>query len=306
LRRSLTLPRAQTPIRTLLLVVAAILLLPAATPAQAKSLTHGTEKRRYIVYTPATYPADTARRYPVVLNFHGGGMTMAEQMLYTRMNRTADAEGFIVVYPQGLQQDWNVGFGTSYTDGTDDVGFVEALLDQLQRDYRVDGSRIYATGLSRGGFYCQRLAAELSHRIAAVASVGGPLPHPVVEQQKPRGAVLPVGVMLVHGTADRIVAYDGKPGGYLSAPETYRYWARRYGASGEGVTRRIDADPRDATSATLLQTPGTASVALVTIHDGGHTWAGADPFNVGLPIGPTAQDINLNAVIWRFLARHRR
>ncbi|HEY0154906.1 MAG TPA: PHB depolymerase family esterase [Longimicrobium sp.] len=284
-----------------------IIVIPTPAPAQAKSLTHGAEKRRYIVYTPASYPADTARKYPVVLNFHGGGMTMAEQMLYTRMNRTADAEGFIVVYPQGLQQDWNVGFGTSYSDGTDDVGFVEALLDQLQRDYRVDGSRIYATGLSRGGFFCQRLAAELSHRIAAVASVGGPLPHPVLEQQKPRGATLPVGVMLVHGTADRVVAYDGKPAGYLSAPETYQYWARRNGASGAAsTTRRLDTDPRDGTSATLLQTAGTASVALVTIHDGGHNWAGADPFNVGLPIGPTPQDVDINVVIWRFLASHRR
>jgi polyhydroxybutyrate depolymerase len=286
---------------TLLLAV-----IPTAAPAQANSLTHGAEKRRYIVYTPASYPADTTRKYPVVLNFHGGGMTMAEQMLYTRMNRTADAEGFIVVYPQGLQQDWNVGFGTSYSDGTDDVGFVEALLDQLQRDYRVDGSRIYATGLSRGGFFCQRLAAELSHRIAAIASVGGPLPHPVLEQQKPRGPVLPVGVMLVHGTADQVVAFDGKPGGYLSAPKTYEYWARRNGASGEpSATLRIDTDPGDGTSATLLQTAGTASVALITIHDGGHTWAGADPFNVGLPIGSTPQDVDINAVIWRFLASHR-
>jgi len=298
--------------RTLIsLATAATLLiavLPTVAPAQAKSLTHGTEKRRYIVYTPASYAADTTRKFPVVLNFHGGGMTMAEQMLYTRMNRTADAEGFIVVYPQGLQQDWNVGFGTSYRDGTDDVGFVEALLDQLQRDYRVDGSRVYATGLSRGGFLCQRLAAELSHRIAAVASVGGPLPHPVLDQQKPRGAVFPVGVMLVHGTADRVVAYDGKPGGYLSAPESYRYWARRNGAPVDGgVARRIDAGRRDGTSATLRQTAGgTASVALVTIHEGGHTWAGADPFNVGLPIGATARDVDINAVIWRFLARHRR
>lgn len=137
--------------------------------------------------------------------------------------------------------------------------------------------------------------------------MGGPLPHPVIEQQKPRGATFPVGLMLVHGTADRVVSYDGKPGGYLSAPETYRYWARRNGASGDGEARRIDSDPRDGTSATLLQTTaGIASVALITIRDGGHTWAGADPFNVGLPIGPTPRDVDINTVIWRFLARHRR
>jgi polyhydroxybutyrate depolymerase len=224
------------------------------------------------------------------------------------MNRVADAERFIVVYPQGLQQDWNVGFGTSYRDGTDDVGFTEEVLDQLQREFRVDSARIYATGLSRGGFFSQRLAAELSHRIAAVASVGAPLPNPVAEQQTPRGALFPVGVMLIHGTADRVVAYEGKAGAYLSAPDSYLYWARRNGVSEAGAAaRRIDADLDDGTAATLRQSQGgTVSVALVTIEDGGHTWAGADPFNVGLPIGGTPQDLDLNGVIWRFLARHRR
>jgi len=115
-------------------------------------------------------------------------MTMAEQMLYTRMNQTADLEGFIVVYPQGIDQDWNVGFGVSYQYGTDDVGFTEALLDQLQKDFRVDPRRIYAAGLSRGGFFCHRLAAERSHRIAAVATVGASMPIPVLALRRPRGA----------------------------------------------------------------------------------------------------------------------
>jgi polyhydroxybutyrate depolymerase len=282
--------------------------LPHAARAQVRSLTHGGEQRRYIVYTPASYHADRDRRYPVVLHFHGGGMTMAEQMLYTRMNQTADAERFIVVYPEGVGRDWNVGFGTSYRDGTDDVGFVEALLDQLERDLRVDGRRVYATGLSRGGFLCHRLAAELSHRIAAVAAVGAPLPIPVDEQQSPRGARAPVGVMLVHGTADRVVAYDGKPGAYHSAPDTYAYWAARNGLSRTGeTTRRVDRDPGDGTAVTVVRTAGgPAAVALVTVHDGGHTWAGADPFNVGLPIGRTSRDVDLNRMIWDFLARHAR
>jgi polyhydroxybutyrate depolymerase len=293
-----------------LLIAASLLVqvLPTTAHAQARSITHAGEKRRYIVYTPSSYASDSTRRYPVVLNFHGGGMTMAEQMLYTGMNRMADAERFIVVYPQGLQGDWNVGFGTSYRDGTDDVGFTEEVLDQLQREFRVDSARIYATGLSRGGFFSQRLAAELSHRIAAVASVGAPLPNPVAEQQTPRGARFPVGVMLIHGTADRVVAYEGKAGAYLSAPDSYLYWARRNGVSeAAAAARRIDADPDDGTAATLRQSQGgTVSVALVTIENGGHTWAGADPFNVGLPIGGTPQDLALNGVIWRFLARHRR
>jgi polyhydroxybutyrate depolymerase len=138
------------------LALAACLLVaapPVAAHAQVNGLTHQGEKRRYIVYTPASYETHQDRRYAVVLNFHGGGMTMAEQMLYSRMNDAADTCDFIVVYPQGLRQDWNVGFETSYRDGTDDVGFTEALLDRLEQDFRVDRTRIYATGLSRGGFF---------------------------------------------------------------------------------------------------------------------------------------------------------
>lgn len=295
-------------LRLLLTSTALLHALATSGHAQVRTLEHGDERRRYIVYTPASYAADSTTRYPVVLNFHGGGMTMAEQMLYTGMNRTADAEGFIVVYPQGLRQDWNVGFGTSYREGTDDVGFTEALLDELQRDYRVDGSRIYASGLSRGGFFAQRLAAELSHRIAAVASVGGPLPNPVLDEQRPRAARFPVGVMLVHGTADAVVAYDGKPGAYLSARDSYLYWAGLAGARDEdAVAERMDRDSQDGTSVSIRRTRhGSAAVALVTIENGGHTWPGADPFNVGLPIGSTARDLDANELIWRFLAPHRR
>lgn len=273
-----------------------------------KSVTHSGEKRRFIVYTPTSYHADSTRQYPVVLNYHGGGMTMAEQMLYTRMNRTADAEGFIVVYPQGVQHNWNVGFDMSYAAGTDDVGFTEALLDQLARDYRVDSRRVYATGLSRGGFFAQRLGAELSHRIAAIASVGAPIPNAVVDSQRPRGAQLPVGAMVIHGTGDKIVAYDGKPGAYHSARGTYMYWIAHNALSRASATNeRIDRDPGDGMSISMEQTTGDrTAVLLVTVQDGGHTWTGADSFNVGLPIGRTSQDVDLNTLMWRFFAKHVR
>lgn len=291
-----------------LALISTLLIIAAPANGQRRSLTHGAEKRGYIVYTPASYHADSQKTYPVVMNFHGGGMTMAEQMLYSRMNVTADAHNFIVVYPQGINQDWNVGFGMSYQEGTDDIGFVEALLDQLSKDYRIATDRIYAAGLSRGGFFCHRIAAELSHRFAAVAAVGALLPQPVELQQRPRANPVPIGVMLVHGTADKIVAYDGKSGGYLSAHESFAYWTKRNKiAATVAATRRIDVDPGDGTYITDLRTTGgPATVALITVHDGGHAWVGADAFNVGLPLGKTSKDADLNEMIWRFFEGHRR
>lgn len=281
---------------------------PGGLSGQVAGLVHDEVRRRFIVYTPASYEANPDRKYAVVLNFHGGGMTMAEQMLYTGMNRTADRHDFIVVYPQGIAQDWNVGFEQSYSEGTDDVGFTAALLDRLDQDYRIDRQRVFATGLSRGGFFTHRLAAELSHRIAAIAAVGAPLPQPVIDQQPAGSGAFAVGVMLIHGTADRIVLYDGKPGGYLSAEESFSYWTARNGLVEVGTTLvHFDRDPADGTSIGIHETAdGPQRVALVTVHEGGHTWSGADPFNIGLPIGRTSAEIDLNETIWRFFALHRR
>lgn len=292
----------------LLLAHLALLTVPSDVHAQLRRVTHREVKRRYIVFVPASYATTPERRYPVVLHFHGGGMTAAEQMLYTRMNDAADRHGFIVAYPQGIAQDWNVGFGMSYSEGSDDVGFTEAILDDLATSFRIDTSRVYATGLSRGGFFVHRLAAELSHRFAAVASVGAPMPVPVRDGFQPRAPRRPIGVMQVHGTGDEVVMYGGKPDHYLSAEASQAYWAAQRGLEGaEATSQELDADASDGTHVTV-HTRSTAhhAAVLVTIHDGGHTWAGADRFNVGLPLGRTSGDIDLNDVMWRFFAAHQR
>ncbi|MDN2675497.1 alpha/beta hydrolase-fold protein [Janthinobacterium sp. SUN033] len=273
--------------------------------AQVQSLQLKDDKRRYIVYTPAAYQSQPHKTFPVVFNFHGGGMSMAEQMLYTQMNRTAERHQFIVVYPQGIKQDWNVGFGMDYLAGTDDVGFTQAMLSKLKQDYRIDEQRVYATGLSRGGFFALRLAAELPQQFAAVASVGAPMPEPVRQHHRKTDKV---GMLLIQGTADKVVAYGGKDGGYLSAEDTFDYWRQHNGIEGARPQPRLLPGPAgDATQVSWLE-QGTAgaSVALITVKEGGHTWPGADAFNVGLPIGKTTRAIDANEVMWEFFSRHRR
>lgn len=289
----------------ILIALVLLALTSLSALAQTKTLVHKEEKRRYIVYTPASYASDPQKAFPVVFNFHGSGMTRAEQMLYTQMNKAADRHGFIAVYPLGLKQDWNVGFDMSYLEGSDDIGFTAALLAKLTQDYRVDAQRVYATGLSRGGFFALRIAAELPHLFAAVASVGGPMPEPVIQHHAKPGKV---GVLLLHGTADQVVAYGGKPGGYLSAKDSYAYWLKHNGINAPSASPRvIDTDSSDGTVVEWIeQGNGAQHVALVTIREGGHTWPGADPFNVGLPIGKTTRDIDANEVMWQFFGKHRR
>jgi len=283
-----------------------LFVLTFSAHGQVKSLQHKEEKRRYIVYTPPSYQEDSSRKFPVVFNFHGGGMTMAEQMLYTQMNKAADRHGFIVVYPQGIRQDWNVGFGMSYSEGSDDIGFVDALLQHIQKEYRTDTDRVYATGLSRGGFFCYRIAAELAHRFAAIAAVGATLPEPVLQHHTGKKKI---GVMLTHGRADKVVLFEGKKDSYLSAEDTFHYW-RKHNQLADSVLRpgKPVAKLVDAVEASVLETTqepvnGKYKVMLLTIQEGGHTWPGADPFNVGLPIGKTSQ-INLNELIWEYFSSH--
>ncbi|PIF12603.1 extracellular catalytic domain type 1 short-chain-length polyhydroxyalkanoate depolymerase [Janthinobacterium sp. 13] len=273
--------------------------------AQVQSLQLKDDKRRYIVYTPAAYQSQPQKTFPVVFNFHGGGMSMAEQMLYTQMNRTAERHQFIVVYPQGIKQDWNVGFGMDYLAGTDDVGFTQAMLSKLKQDYRIDEQRVYATGLSRGGFFALRLAAELPQQFAAVASVGAPMPEPVRQHHRKTDKV---GMLLIQGTADKVVLLEGKAASYLSAEDTFDYWRQHNGIEGARPQPRLLPGPAgDATQVSWLeQGAAGVSVALITVKEGGHTWPGADAFNVGLPIGKTTRAIDANEVMWEFFSRHRR
>ncbi len=282
-----------------LLKVMALILVSGTIYAQTKFIKHNDTNRRYIVYTPKQY--DEAKEYPVVFNFHGGGMTQAEQMLYTQFNKTADKHGFIVVYPRGIKEDWNVGYGQSYQNGVDDIGFVDALLTQLEKDYKVNKKKVFATGLSRGGFLCQRIAAELPHRFSAVASVGALLPDSVAHYHKKEGNV---SVLLVMGKADQVVNYEGKPGAYASAIDSHTYW--KMGQTSEEISTKIDKIPSDSTSVEILESKiGSRTVSLISIENGGHTWPGADDFNLGLPIGLTSKEIDINEYIWGFFNKAR-
>ena len=113
-------------------------------------------------------------------------------------------------------------------------------------------------------------------------------------------------MLLIHGTADQVVLYEGKAGGYLSADATLRYWAKVNGIAADTASPRVlpAATGDDLRVSMLEQGNGQQSVALVTIDGGGHSWPGADAFNVGLPIGKTSSSIDANEVMWAFFGRH--
>ena len=253
------------------------------------------EMRQFTMYIPTTINKE--KPVALVLNFHGSGMTALEQMFYTEMNTTADNHNFIVVYPQGKNKDWNVGFGMDYDKGPKDIEFIRQLVEKIKKHYSIDTNAIFATGLSRGGFFTHRLAVEMPEVFAAIASVGAPMPNKVKERHTSKEKIA---VLLAHGDADEHVKYTGKETKYSSVEETITYW-RHHNKSTKEVIKNINPI-EDETSVSITTYGRDKDIVLIKIENGGHTWPGANDFNVGFPLGKTTHDISFNDVMWKFFA----
>ncbi len=118
----------------------------------------------YLLYLPATY--DQQKAWPLLLFLHGSGERGNNlELVKAHGPPMLIAEGkafpFIVVSPQCPEgQSW------------EPIELI-ALLDDLERKYKVDPDRIYVTGLSMGGSGSWRLAAYAPQRLAAIAPICG-------------------------------------------------------------------------------------------------------------------------------------
>jgi polyhydroxybutyrate depolymerase len=198
--------------------------------------------RNYWLYIPSSYDGKTP--VPLVIVLHGLGESPSSVEGESGMSKKADAEGFIVVYPEGIGSSWNAGFGmgTAYASNVDDVGFIRELISSLQQSYKIDGNRIYVAGFSNGACMAYRLAAELSDRIAAAAILSGAAGGRY-NSTSPRvinvgsNSAQPVSIIVFHGTADSSVPYDGgsipftPPSPVISVNESVSLWVRHDGCS---------------------------------------------------------------------------
>lgn len=175
-----------------------------------QTLQSGSVSHSFYVHEPAS--ARTAKRRAVVLILHGGGKADGDETAArTGFWQLADQHGFLAVYPNGVDSQWNDGRGKTYkraagnTDN-DDVGFIADLIDVLVADFAADADRIYVTGLSNGGMMTLRLGCELDEKIAAIAPVIASMPKNISATCAPAG---PLPVLLMNGTDDPIVPWNG-------------------------------------------------------------------------------------------------
>jgi polyhydroxybutyrate depolymerase len=261
--------------------------------------------RAYILYVPAIY--SPSKPAPLVLNIHGLGSNMSQQMFYGEFRPIADTAGFILVHPNGTVGSNGRGWNNfaAVGSGVNDIGFLSALIDTIRKKYPIDTNRIYSTGMSNGGFMTYDLGCFLNNRIAAIASVcGSMMPYHL----SACNAVHPTPVMEIHGTADPLVSYTGQGG--LAASEDIdslvAYWVRfNHCGPIPVITQVPDINTSDNCNAELhVFSNGLkgSSVELYKILGGGHAWPDAP---VNLSNGPTNRDVNASNVIWRFFSQYR-
>jgi polyhydroxybutyrate depolymerase len=275
--------------------------------------------RHYAVYVPRGYTGKTS--VPVVIVLHGGGGTGRATNYETGWGAKADEAGFLAVFPDAMPPDptrashfrrnpqlWNDGSDRFYPglEVVDDVGFINAMLDDLLAKFTVDERRIFVTGFSNGASMTFRVGADLSKRIAAIAPVAGAfwLESPVLER--------PVPMLYITGTADPLNPLEGgvprlATGGKVSTKakppvrDSILKWSKAVGCP---------AMPRDRSEENGIRTEvygpcrDGAEVVYLTVEGMGHTWAGGKSLLPEFMVGKRSDKINATDVIWRFFQTH--
>lgn len=303
-------------------------VLPAATSTrQARSagdheftIKAGDLARHYTVHVPRAYDGKTP--LPVVVMLHGGGGTSQAAITETGWSAKAEEDGFLAVFPNAAARDpsqpssfarnpqlWNDGSGRFYADQetSDDVAFLNAMLDEVLANFAVDARRVFFTGFSNGASMTFRFAAEAPGRVAAIAPVAG-----ACWQESPN-LERPVPMLYLTGTADPLNLIGGgvpKTLGGASDPvrakpkppvrDSIRKWAKACGcpelpsdvSEGDGVRTE-----------TYVPGAGGAQVVFIAVDGLGHTWPGGQSLLPEAVVGKRSDKIKATDAIWEFFQK---
>jgi polyhydroxybutyrate depolymerase len=298
------------------LIVVLIFMAAGACLAENRDsyIIHGGKKREFHVHIPASY--DGTKPVPLVIVLHGGGGVAEQVEKLTKFSGLADREGFIAAYPQGFNHQWNDGReaaqGRAGRMKIDDAGFMLKMIKEIKTRYRVNPNRIYACGISNGGFMAMRLACELSDSLAAVAVVCAGMTPYLARNRRPASMI---SILIMNGTDDPLVPYNGgyvsigrlKRGQVLSTEDTVKFWRGYNGCMSAPFISGINPDTTDGTEIEKYDynCPAT-EVVLYKVLGGGHTWpCGMQYLPEGM-IGKTSRDINATEAIWGFFKKHKK
>ncbi len=285
---------------TPLIPTATITTAPPTEPAPAatilpvddqRMLTVDGLERSYIIHIPAGLSSSNPQ--PLVFIFHGLGGNGSYIQQSSGMDAIADANGFVVVYPNGSgtgnSQSWNGGTCCGYAldNNVDETAFVRQIIEDVGTLVKVDPARVYAAGFSNGALLSYKLACQMSDTFAAVGPVGGVLTY---EDCQPKN---PVAVIHFHGTNDPTVPFDG--GGNLPSPD------QPFPSVGESIAAWVKINGCDdapqieegsvSTHTVYSSCQDNSAVELYAVNGIGHSW-------------PSQYIIPASQIIWDFFKAH--
>ena len=225
----------------------------------------GTERRALVNFLPTDGPEPI----PLILSFHGAGMSPEAQTILDEFTDAGAREPVraLVVRPAGLAQP---RFGGQITGWNlepdvpiDDIIFVTALLDRLEAQYCIDLDRVYAAGYSNGGGMAELLACSLPDRVAAVALVSP------MSMSIPCAADAPVPIIAFRGTLDLFFPYAGSGRGDNTFP--FEQWADEW-ADRNGCDPGRHYDPPEGQVQPLSWSGCAAATEVYRLYGYGHAW----------------------------------
>ena len=279
---------------------------------QNLSLVHDGIPRVYDVLVPAGY--DGSVPVPLVVDMHGFISNKDQQRGLSGFVALAQAETFLVAWPQGLFSNgdlaantggpaWNAGGfccgdAAPQNQSPDDAGFIRAMVAAIAAEANVNPQRIYITGLSNGGAMTHRLACEAADLFAAAAAFS--FPNALVTPCTP---ARPMPILMVASRTDQILPYLG--GNVLgdpdlaplaSAAQGFEEWRTRNACSGPTVV-----EDQGTTSECELFTSCAQGVAVgLCSVDAGAGLLGHVPYP-----GLIADGFNSTQRAWQFLSSYQ-
>ena len=254
--------------------------------------------RSFLIYIPDLYESQDIPA-PLLFSLHGYTSSSIINLGYTGFQELADQHGFLLIYPQGSilsttgATHWNVG---GWTTGrtTNDVEFIEGIIEWASTNYRVDVNRIYSTGMSNGGSMSYHLACHLGSKVAAIASVTGPMTFDTYRDCIPRGSTP---VLHIHGLIDPVVPYLGNSV-MMPINDGIEYWVETSSCDSQGVETAIidqDGDGIGGTYTRYENCTSSTNVDVYLLDNLGHQWPVARS-------GLIRADIDAASIVWEFLS----
>ena len=296
--------------------VVALAITCAASPARCDSITIDGVTRTFIAQLPETKPA------PLVIVLHGNTQGGVDMVTRTSWPLVAKRDHFAVLYPDGLDHAWadlrpdETRTGRAPPTSADDVAFIARLVEKFIADGTADARRVYVTGISNGGAMAMTLVCARADLFAAAASVIMNLTEESARACHPQR---PVPMLVMNGTADPLIPYEGGRGtsrfaadGFWSTARTLEFWRRANGCDVKDATATDlnDRNPEDQSTVTRIAShcPQARDVVLYRVNGGGHRMPGHFPdanfpkIATGL-LGPQNGDIDGADTIWAFFNR---